>query len=55
MGSWVYGFRGSWVHELVQTCYPKVYVSGRLRTTWFDGSGSPIVFDPRLSVEGCGK
>jgi hypothetical protein len=40
---------------LVQACYPKVYVSSRLRTTWFDGSGSPAVSDPRLSVEGCGK
>lgn len=39
---------------LLEVCYPKVYVTSRMGTTWLDSSGSPIVFVPKLSVEGCG-
>jgi hypothetical protein len=39
--------------ELVDFCYPTVRVSGRMRWSWLDGSGSPVNLQPTLSVSGC--
>jgi hypothetical protein len=40
--------------ELVDFCYPTVQLGSRLRWSWADGSGSPLTFQPSLTVSGCG-
>ena len=41
--------------ELVQVCYPQMFVKSRLRASWLDGSGSPVQLHPRLTITGCGN
>ena len=40
--------------ELVDFCYPTVQLGSRLHWSWADGSGSPLTFQPALTVSGCG-
>ena len=41
--------------ELVDFCYPTVRLSSRMHWSWLDGSGSPVRFEPSISVNGCGS
>ena len=36
--------------ELVDFCYPTVQLGSRLHWSWADGSGSPLTFQPALTV-----
>jgi hypothetical protein len=40
--------------ELVDYCYPTLRVTSRTRWSWSDGSGSPVTWQPSVSVTGCG-
>jgi hypothetical protein len=41
--------------ELMDFRYPTVHLGRRLRWSWADGSGSPLTFQPSLTVSGCGS